>query len=272
MPLIKNTGTKPEQSGKQQVAIRPSVGDFSFKEGITMIKKLSYVAGIVSVAGVLSACSTTHGGYASNDRYASDPCGDKYHQNTYSSYNSTENEASGAQAQANVDTSAQTQAGGDQVAIPLYEERVNVSKQSIPGQVQIRKFTTTETVNVPVELRHEHVVVERVPAGQGGSESQWSGAPFQDKYITIQVQEEQPLVQKQTVQTGEVIARKDSQMQRINVQQQVRKEDVQIDRNGNTANVEFRGNFNEAAGAQTPQQQQQDQQQQQQQQDQDQQK
>jgi hypothetical protein len=61
-------------------------------------------------------------------------------------------------------------------------------------------------------------------------------------------------------------------MQRINVQQQVRKEDVQIDRNGNTANVEFRGNFNEAAGAQTPQQQQQDQQQQQQQQDQDQQK
>lgn len=229
-----------------------------------MIKKLTYVAGIVSVAGILSACSTTRSGYASNDRYANDPCGDKYHQNTYSSYNSTENEASGAQ----IDTSAQSQqsqswqgsqSGGDQVAIPLFEERVNVGKQAIPGQVQIRKFTTTETVNVPVELRHEHVVVERVPAGQGGAASQDAGAAFQDKSITIQVQQEQPLVQKQTVQTGEVIARKDSQMQRVNVQQQVRKEDVQIDRNGNTANVEFRGNFNEAAGAQTPQQQQQQQ-------------
>ncbi|MDB6057037.1 MAG: hypothetical protein JWO95_881 [Verrucomicrobiales bacterium] len=227
-----------------------------------MLKKLTYVAGIVSVAGVLSACSTTRSGYASNDRYANDPCGDKNHQNTYSSFNSMENEASGAQA--NIDTSAQSQAGGDQLAIPLYEERVNVGKQAIPSQVQIRKFTTTETVSVPVELRHEHVVVERVPAGQGGSQAQ-AGAAFQDKAFTIQVQEEQPLVQKQTVQTGQVIARKDSQSQRINVQQQVRREDVQVDRNGNNANVELRGNFNEAAGAQSPQQQQQWQGQQQQQ-------
>jgi uncharacterized protein (TIGR02271 family) len=215
-----------------------------------MLKKLTYVAGIMSVAGILSACSTTHGRYASNDRYANDTCADK-HQSTYSSYNSTENEASGAQA--NTDT----QTGGDQVVIPLYEERVNVSKQAIPGQVQIRKYTTTETVSIPVELRHEHVVVERVPAGSQSSQSQWSGAPFQDKSITIQVQEEQPLVQKQTVQTGEVIARKDSQTQQMNVQQQIRREDVQIDRNGNTANVEVRGQFNEAAGAQAPQQQQQ---------------
>jgi len=222
-----------------------------------MIKKLTYVAGIVSVAGVLSACSTTHGGYASNDRYANDPCADKYHQNTYSSFNqSTEYEASGAQPQANIDTSAQTQAGGNEVVIPLYEERVSVGKQAIPGQVQLRKYTTTETVNVPVELRHEHVVVERVQGGGQTSQSQWSGAPFQDKAITIQVQEEQPLVQKQTVQTGQVVARKDSQMQQMTVQQQIRKEDVAIDRNGNTANVEVRGQFNEAAGAQAPQQQQ----------------
>jgi uncharacterized protein (TIGR02271 family) len=223
-----------------------------------MIKKLTYVAGIVSVAGVLSACSTTHRTYASNDRYANDVCGDK-HQSTYSSA-STEYEASGAQAQANVDTGAQqSQAGGDQVVIPLFEERVNVGKQAIPGQVQIRKYTTTETVNVPVQLRHEHVVVERTTGGQT-SQSDWSAAPFQDKAITIQVQQEQPLVQKQTVQTGQVVARKDSQMQQMNVQQQIRREDVTIDRNGNTANVEIRGNFNEAAGAQTPQQGQQGQQ------------
>ncbi len=216
-----------------------------------MLKKLTYVAGIVSVAGLLSACSTTRGGYASNDRYANDTCADK-HQSTYSSYNSTENEASGAQV---ADT--QSQAGGDQVVIPLFEERVNVGKQAVPGQVQIRKYTTTETVSVPVELRHEHVVVERVPAGGQASQSQWSGAPFQDKSITIQVQDEQPVVQKQTVETGQVIARKDSQTQQMNVQQQIRREDVQIDRNGNTANVEVRGQFNEAAGAQAPQQQQQ---------------
>lgn len=217
-----------------------------------MIKQLTYVAGIVSVAGMLSACKTSSS-YAANES-----CDTR--QTAYSTTTTTE--ASGAQPEA---MAAPTQAQGNEVAIPLYEERVNVGKTEVPGQVQIRKYTTTETVNVPVELRHEHVVVERAPAGGQPSQSQWSGAPFQDKAITIQTQDEQPIVQKQTVETGQVIARKDAQTQRINIQQQVRKEDVAVDK-ANNPNVELRGNFNEAAGAQAPQQQQQWQQQQQQQQ------
>jgi uncharacterized protein (TIGR02271 family) len=225
-----------------------------------MIKQLTHVAGIVSVAGLLAACATNRHYTAEN---TSDPCATRQ-----TAYNSTAYEASGAQAEAMPAEQGQiesTQAQGNQVAIPLYEERVNVGKQEIPGQVQIRKYTTTETVNVPVQLRHEHVVVERVPAGGQSSQSQWSGAPFQDKSITLQVENEQPIVQKQVVETGQVIARKDSQTQQINVQQQVRKEDVAIDRNNNP-NVEVRGNFNEAAGAQAPDQQQQQQFQQEQQQ------
>jgi uncharacterized protein (TIGR02271 family) len=211
-----------------------------------MIKKLTYVAGIITVAGALSACKTSHG-YASNE-----PCGEKH---TAMTTTSTTYEASGAQPEAMTSGESQNQnVSGNQVAIPLYEERVNVGKQEVPSQVQIRKYTTTETVNVPVELRHEHVVVERAPAG--GQPSQTSGTAFQDNTITMQLQNEQPIVQKQTVQTGQVIARKDSDTQRINVQQQVRKEDVAIDK-ANNPNVELRGNFNEAAGAQAPQSQQQ---------------
>lgn len=154
-----------------------------------------------------------------------------------------------------------TAATGNEVAIPLYEERVNVGKQEIPSQVQLRKYTTTETVSVPVELRHEHVVIERAPAGAATSSS-IQGDAFQDKSVSIQLQNEQPVIQKQTVQTGSVIARKDSQTQQVNVQSQVRKEDVSVDKTGNP-NVDVRGNINESAGAQAAPQQQDQQQQQQ---------
>ncbi len=208
-----------------------------------MIKQLSYVTGIISVAGFLSACATHHH-YASNE-----PCGEKQPcgQTAYST--TTTSEASGAQAMP-----APTAATGNEVAIPLYEERVNVGKQEVPSEVQLRKFTTTETVSVPVELRHEHVVVERAPAGAATS-SAAQGQAFQDKSVAIQLQNEQPVIQKQTVQTGSVIAHKDSSTQQVNIQSQVRKEDVSIDKNGNP-NVEVRGNINEASGAQAPQQQQ----------------
>jgi uncharacterized protein (TIGR02271 family) len=226
------------------------------------IKKLTYLAGIVSAAGILSACSTTHRSYASSDRYtSSDMCGDKHAAASYSSQyqqnQSAAYEASGAEAQAPAapTAAAGATAGPNDVVIPLFEERVNAAKQAVPGgQVQIRKFTTTETVSVPVQIRREHVVVERVPAGgQPGSQSDLAGAPFQDKQITIQLQEEQPLVQKQTVEIGQVIAHKDTQMQQMNVQQQIRREDVRVTQTGNTSgNVELRGNINEAAGAEAP--------------------
>jgi uncharacterized protein (TIGR02271 family) len=143
---------------------------------------------------------------------------------------------------------------GNEASIPLYEERVNVTKQEVPSQVQLRKYTTTETVSVPVELRHEHVVIERAPAGAATSSAS-SGEAFQDKSVSIQLQNEQPVIQKQTVQTGTVTARKDSDTEKINVQTQVRKEDVSVDKSGNP-NVDVRGNINESAGAQAPKQQQ----------------
>jgi uncharacterized protein (TIGR02271 family) len=248
---------EPQRNNQAKLALRDTPMSPKVPTGgnSIMIKQLTSVATIIAVAGFTSACKSSH--YASND-----PCG-----NQRTAYSSTSYEASGAEAQPMQSQQSgqfsQSSQGGNEVAIPLYEERVNVGKQEIPSQVQLRKYTTTETVNVPVELRHEHVVIERAPAGAATGSSQ--GQAFQDQSFTVQLQNEQPIVQKQTVQTGSVIARKDSQSQQINIQQQVRKEDVTVDKSGNP-NVEIRGNFNEAAGAQAPQQQDQQWQQQQQQQ------
>src|SRR4051812_27790295 len=48
------------------------------------------------------------------------------------------------------------------MVIPLYEESLNVGKREVEaGAVRLRKIVRTETVNQPVELRHEEVVIDR---------------------------------------------------------------------------------------------------------------
>ncbi|MES2572622.1 MAG: YsnF/AvaK domain-containing protein, partial [Verrucomicrobiota bacterium] len=57
---------------------------------------------------------------------------------------------------------------GKNINVPISEEQVDVSKREVEGgSVRIRKEVHTETVNTPVQLRREEVVVTRVPSGQG---------------------------------------------------------------------------------------------------------
>jgi uncharacterized protein (TIGR02271 family) len=140
------------------------------------------------------------------------------------------NEPSGAAAPTASDQSA--------MVIPLHEEKVNVGKRDVDsGQVTIRKTVTTKTVSQPVELRTEQLSIEREPAGAQNSAADASGAafgqPFEEKSVTIPLRSEQPVVEKTTVKTGDVIARKQVQINKQNVQEQVRSEDIQVDR-GNT--------------------------------------
>ena len=184
-------------------------------------------------------------------------------------------EGSGAQA----DTSSQSQ-----VVIPLHEERLNFGKRTVEsGQVTIRKIVKTDTVTQPMELRREMLVIEREPAGAqrttdapASADSKSAGSPgtsasettssglagkaFQEETYTIQLHEEQPMIEKSIVQSGRVVARKNTQIQQQSLQEQVRREDVQLDRRAAAQNVEVRGNFdtagqpvNEPSGAQRPQ-------------------
>ena len=55
-------------------------------------------------------------------------------------------------------------AGESTVEVPLSEEEVKVGKRTVgAGEVKLHKTVTTEQVNVPVELKREDIVVERVP-------------------------------------------------------------------------------------------------------------
>jgi uncharacterized protein (TIGR02271 family) len=59
--------------------------------------------------------------------------------------------------------------------VPLSEEEVKVGKRTVGAcEVNLQKKVGTEQVNVPVELKRENIVIERVPAHEmepGGKEA-----------------------------------------------------------------------------------------------------
>jgi len=229
------------------------------------MKKISIMkpAILVCSAGLLlTACSSND--YAEPTHAYSPPATSQSHDDSWMRGSGTE------QSQYTQSYSAQpSQQAQDNIVIPLYEEQLKgVGKRTVDaGQVTIRKTVTTQTVSKPIELRQESLVIDREAAGSQASSASSaeseraaaeqsvadepagaapsSGTAFQEQTFTIRLQKEEPVIQKSVVQTGKVTARKESQTAQQNVEEQIRKEDVQLDKSG--ANVEIRGNF-EAAG------------------------
>jgi uncharacterized protein (TIGR02271 family) len=123
--------------------------------------------------------------------------------------------------------------GKANVEVPLSEEEVNVGKRTVSaGDIKIHKKTTTEQVNVPVELKREDAVIERVPAHEmqeGGKE------PFQEEHVEVPLSREEPVVEKKTHLTGGVRVRKTEGIEQRTVQENVRREEVDIDESGRTS-------------------------------------
>jgi uncharacterized protein (TIGR02271 family) len=119
-----------------------------------------------------------------------------------------------------------------EIRVQVREERLNVEKrQGEMGSVDIRKDVTTEQVNVPVELRHEEVTVNRVdvrdrPVAVG----EMAGA-FEEGTIRVPVRGEEAVVTKEAVVTGEVVINKERTTERQQVTDTVRKEVIHVDEN-----------------------------------------
>lgn len=111
----------------------------------------------------------------------------------------------------------------------LSEENLRIDKREVEaGGVRLRKIVRTEIVNQPVELRREEVVIERVPTAQART----GEASFGDQEVYIPLRREEAVVHKETRVREEVRARKESQTDTQRVSEQVRKEDVEIERTG----------------------------------------
>jgi uncharacterized protein (TIGR02271 family) len=117
--------------------------------------------------------------------------------------------------------------------VPLYEEKINVGKREVDtGSVTIKKVVKTETVNQPIELRHEEIIVERQPAGAAVSGNKILDQPFQEGQQTVTAKSEVAVVEKQTTTSGQVVLSTRSSTTQTNIQGEVRREEVAIDKQG----------------------------------------
>jgi len=125
---------------------------------------------------------------------------------------------------------------GNSTVIPLYEESLAVGTRQVEqGTVHLKKVVKTETVNQPVQIRHETVMIERQPAS-----GQSSAAPdnaFQEGETVIQLWKEEPVVETRIVPAGQVVATRHSEIEQTSVQRELRKESVDVDKSGNAENV-----------------------------------
>lgn len=123
--------------------------------------------------------------------------------------------------------------GETNTVIPLYKETLAVGKRDVDaGSVRVKKVVKTETVNQPIELRHEEVEIQRVPPS-GETASAPSGTAFQQQETVIHLTKEEPVVEKQITSAGQVVLKARTESTQANVQRDVRSEDVAVVKSGN---------------------------------------
>jgi len=119
----------------------------------------------------------------------------------------------------------------EETRIPLSEEELKVGKREVEaGGVRLRKIVRTETVTQPVELAHEEVVIERVAAEGVGAKA--GAEAFSGKEVYIPLRREEPVVQKESRLREEVRARKEANVEQRDISESVRREDVEIQHEG----------------------------------------
>jgi len=115
------------------------------------------------------------------------------------------------------------------------------------GSVRLRKQVTTETVNQPVQIRRETLVVDR-EAGTGSQETAATATtatggtagtftPFEQGEIVIKLHKEEPVIEKRVIATGRIVAKTATDTEQVTVSREVRKENIDVEKIGNPQNV-----------------------------------
>jgi uncharacterized protein (TIGR02271 family) len=141
------------------------------------------------------------------------------------------------------ETSDRAAAEGE-IRVPVREERLNVEKrQGEMGSVDIRKGVETEQVNIPVELRHEEVTVNRVDVRDRPVAAGEMAGAFEEGTIRVPVRGEEAVVSKEAMVTGEVVVDRDMKTERQTISDTVRKERVDVDENYQRDRSRFQEHF-----------------------------
>jgi len=117
----------------------------------------------------------------------------------------------------------------------LYEERLIANKQRVKtGEVAVGKHIETETARVEVPIQRERVVIERSSSTSPDAIVNPEDAQFQQGEVArIELYEETPEIRKEAFVREEVRVRKIVEHDTVEAQEVIRREELDIDTDGN---------------------------------------
>jgi uncharacterized protein (TIGR02271 family) len=109
--------------------------------------------------------------------------------------------------------------------IPLHEEHLKVGKRQVEaGGVRLRKIVRTEKVSQELDLQHEEIVVERVPA----ADMKVGAKAFQNEEFYIPLRAEEAVIEKETHVREQFHCHKTPKSEHKTISDDVRKEDIEV--------------------------------------------
>jgi uncharacterized protein (TIGR02271 family) len=147
----------------------------------------------------------------------------EYENQIYSYYGLQRSETSAEPAAYGAYTHETT--GEDELRVQRTEEELRAgTRERQAGAINVRKRVVTEREQIEVPTRHEEVTVERVPVEGEATEAQ-----IGEDEVSIPLTEEEVVVEKRPVAKEEVRIRKDVVEDTEVVEEDVRREEVEID-------------------------------------------
>ena len=118
--------------------------------------------------------------------------------------------------------------------LKLYEERLKVDKETVKtGQVSVGKRIEKETAKVSVPVEKERLVIERTP-GTADAVTPSANAFQTGEVAKVEVYEETADIRKEAVVAEEVNVRKESVQETVTATEELRREELDVDTDGET--------------------------------------
>ncbi|HYD60307.1 MAG TPA: YsnF/AvaK domain-containing protein [Noviherbaspirillum sp.] len=126
---------------------------------------------------------------------------------------------------------ATQEAQGEQARIPVVEEEMQVGKRTVQrGGVRVYRRVTEQPVHESVQLREEHVNVERHQLDEPASAADMTA--FEEGLVEMRETTEEPVVSKTARVVEEVVVGKDTTERTEDIDDTVRKSEVDVEQLG----------------------------------------
>ncbi|MFN7997144.1 MAG: YsnF/AvaK domain-containing protein [Bryobacteraceae bacterium] len=126
-------------------------------------------------------------------------------------------------------------------AIPVVEEELQVGKRAVRrGGVRVYSHVIEQPVEEKVQLREEHVRVERRPADRPVSDD--DAGRLRDQSVEVTEMAEEPVIQKRARVREEVVVGKETTERTETIRDKVRRTEVEVERL-NAGTEDFRSDF-----------------------------